>query len=132
MRSLDTNVLVRYLMADDPRQCAAAERVLEQCHENQEQVFLSIPVLCETVWVLTRGYRESKPVVIEILKQILDKDLFQVEDHAAVRRSLQAYRDGKADFVDYLIGEVSGAAGCRDTVTFDRDLRGAPGFTVLA
>ena len=132
MRSLDTNVLVRYLMADDPRQCAAAERVLEQCHENQEQVFLSIPVLCETVWVLTRGYRESKPVVIEILKQILDKDLFQVEDHAVVRRSLEAYRDGKADFTDYLIGEIGRAAGCRDTVTFDRALRGAAGFTVLS
>lgn len=132
MRSLDTNILVRYLVADHPRQLAMAERVIEECRETKESIFLSIPVLCETVWVLTRNYLQPKPVLIEILEQILAKDLFRLEHDAAIRRSLQAYRDGKAGFIDYLIGEISQDAGCRDTVTFDRSLRGAPGFTVLS
>jgi predicted nucleic-acid-binding protein len=49
-----------------------------------------------------------------------------------VRQSLEHYRRGKATFPDYVIGEISRHAGCRDTVTFDRDLRSAPGFTILA
>ena len=132
MRALDTNVLVRYLAADDPTQLAAVEQFIEECSENQEPVFLSVPVLCETVWVLARLYSQTKVVVIEILEEILAKDLFQIEHEDAVRRSLQAYREGKAGFADYLIGEVSREAGCRDTVTFDRELRGAAGFTVLS
>jgi predicted nucleic-acid-binding protein len=83
MRSLDTNVLVRYLAADHPKQFAAAEGLIEECR------------------------------------------------NALVRRSLELYREGKANFSDYLIGEISRQAGCRDTVTFDRALKGAPGFTLL-
>ncbi len=44
---------------------------------------------------------------------------------------LEIYHRGKGNFTDYLIGEISRQAGCRDTVTFDRGLKGAPGFTLL-
>jgi predicted nucleic-acid-binding protein len=47
------------------------------------------------------------------------------------REALQLYRGGPGDFSDYLIGLVSKAAGCRDTVTLDRSLTGAAGFSVL-
>jgi len=58
-------------------------------------------------------------------------DLFRVEREPLVRRSLQHFRHGKGNFADYLIGEIGSEAGCRDTVTFDRALRDAPGFQML-
>ena len=131
MRSLDTNVLVRYLAADDPKQFALAERVIEECRENQEPLFLAAVVLCELVWVLARSYHQTKPVIVGILEHIVEDELFQIEHHSIVRRSLQAYRQGRGSFADYLIAELSRGAGCRDTVTFDQALRGAAGFTVL-
>jgi predicted nucleic-acid-binding protein len=48
-----------------------------------------------------------------------------------VRRSLDAFRDGRGDFADYAIGEMCLAAGCQDCVTFDRGLKDAAGFTLL-
>ena len=48
----DTTVLVRALTGDDPRQSRLAQRALEAA----EAVALPIPVLCELVWVLRRGY----------------------------------------------------------------------------
>jgi predicted nucleic-acid-binding protein len=44
---------------------------------------------------------------------------------------VEFYRTGRAGFPDYVIGEISKQAGCRDTVTFDRALRDTPGFTLL-
>jgi len=131
MRALDTNVLVRYLAADDKKQLAIAEEIFEECMRTREPLFLSAIVLCELVWVLARSYGQTKPELIRELEKILEMDLFRVEYDALVRRSLQAYRVGRGNFSDYLIGEISTHHGCRDIATFDRALRGSSGFTVL-
>lgn len=132
MRSLDTNVLVRYLAADDKKQLAVAEVIFEECMRNREPLFLSAIVLCELIWVLARSYGQTKAELIHELEKILEMDQFRIEYDALVRRSLQAYRVGRGNFSDYLIGEISTHHGCRDIVTFDRALKGSSGFTVLA
>ena len=48
-----------------------------------------------------------------------------------LREACEAYRTGRADFADYLIGAVNRHAGCSETVTFDRRLKGASGFRLL-
>jgi predicted nucleic-acid-binding protein len=131
MRGLDTNVLMRYLAADDPRQTAVAERLLEECQRKEESLFLPVLVVCELVWVLRRSYGQSKAQIVQTLERILGMQLLRVEHENLVRRSLTAYRAGKADFPDYLMGEICRQAGCRDIVTFDRGLRGALGYTVI-
>ena len=131
MRNLDTNILVRYLTADDRGQLAAVERLIEDCRLDREPLFLSTLVLCELLWVLSSSYGQTKTMIIQVLEQILEMDQFRVEDDALVRRSLEAYTRGKGNFADYLIGEIGRRAGCRDTVTLDRALKGAEGFTVI-
>lgn len=131
MRALDTNVLVRYIVADDPKQLALAESIIGECTENEEPVFLSVPVLCELVWVLDRSYQQSKAQMLDVLDTILRKSLFRIEHNELVRRSVHAWSRGKGDFADHLIGEIARHAGCRDTVTFDRGLQGSAGFTFL-
>ena len=131
MRGLDTNVLVRYLAADEPRQCAAAERVIEECLRNEEPLYLTVVVLCELVWVLTRLYRQTKPQIAGYIEQILGTAQFSIEHDALVRAALRSWRSGKGDFSDHLIGEIARHAGCRDTVTFDRGLRHVTGFSVI-
>jgi predicted nucleic-acid-binding protein len=62
---------------------------------------------------------------------IFELDVFRVERESLVRHCLELYRNGRGDFADYLIGAIGAEAGCRDTVTFDRALRGAANFSVL-
>lgn len=131
MRAVDTNVLIRFVMKDDPLQTGAARRFLGECRMNREHVFIPVPVVCELVWVLDRVFGQTKAEIIGALERFLDLALFQFDQEGAIRRGLAQYRRGRADFADYLIGELSVQAGCRDTVTFDRALRGAPGFTIL-
>lgn len=131
MRALDTNVLVRFVVDDDPVQSAKAERVLVESHLLHEHLFVSIPALCELVWVLKSGLRQSKVRIVAVIQSLVNDDLFQVESKHHVMAALDRYRQGNADFADYLIGELARKAGCRDTVTFDRALKGSPGFTLL-
>jgi predicted nucleic-acid-binding protein len=131
MRGLDTNVLVRYLMADDVQQTAFAVRLVEQSRQTGDRLFVSALVLCETVWVLSRTYGQAKAEIIRALELILRTKQFHLENDVLVRRSLDAFRDGRGDFADYVIGEICRQAGCDDCITFDRGLKGAAGFTLL-
>ena len=131
MRGLDTNFLVRYITADDARQTNVAERLMERSSVAGEPPFIPMVMLCELVWVLSRIQGQTEEDIIQALDYILETRLFQVENDAMVQRSLEAFRNGRADFGDYLTGEICRAAGCEDCVTFDGGLKGAVGFTLL-
>jgi predicted nucleic-acid-binding protein len=131
MRALDTNVLVRFLTDDNAVQSAVAERVLVESHANHEHLFISIPALCELVWILKGGLSQSKVNIVSVIQSLVNDDLFQIESKHHVIAALDLYRQGNADFADYLIGQLARKAGCRDTVTFDKALKGSPGFTIL-
>jgi predicted nucleic-acid-binding protein len=88
-------------------------------------------VLCETAWVLRSVFSGSRTEVLELIERLLDTDVFQVEAEDAVRAALQSCRPGKGDFADHLIGHMNLAKGCRSTVTFDRSLGRAAGFSTL-
>jgi predicted nucleic-acid-binding protein len=131
MRALDTNVLVRFVTNDDEGQAAVVERLFAECQRNREHLFISAPVICELVWVLKNGVGQTRAEIVDVIDALTEDDLFQIEHKSLVARALDRYRRGKADFADYLIGQIGDHANCRDTVTFDRALKGSPGFTIL-
>ncbi len=131
MRAVDTNVLVRFFMDDNRDQAAKARRIFETSRDRREPLLIVPHVLCELVWVLTVSFQLSKAEIVDILLRILVADVFLIERVNLVTRALEHYKAGRADFSDYLLGEIATASGCRDTVTFDKGLRGATGFTPL-
>src|SRR5258708_20830848 len=88
-------------------------------------------VLCELVCFLRGAYRFSKPTVASALDKIMDVALFSFDDRDLLRGALDEYRDGAGDFSDYVLGRRNRRAGCEQTVTFDRSLRGSPSFAAL-
>lgn len=129
MIGLDTNILVRFLMVDDPAQSARAARVMETLSE-EEPGFVSVVVLAETVWVLDRFYRQDRATIADVVQELLSSDSLALEHSAAVAWALGATRDQGADFADALIGAIAAEAGCERTLTFDRRAARLPGFTL--
>lgn len=127
MRGVDTNVLLRMVLLDDEKQSASARRLAR----GNERLFVTSIVLCEFVWVLQRGYALSREQIADTLEKLLQSDLIEAQDEDAAREALALYRGGRGDFADRLIGLLSQSAGCQDTVTFDRALKGLEGFTLL-
>ncbi|NEN88138.1 MAG: type II toxin-antitoxin system VapC family toxin [Okeania sp. SIO3H1] len=128
MIGVDTNILVRYLTRDDELQW---QKALEIIRENQP-CFVSNIVLCELVWVLkSQKYRFTKDRIINILEMMLQSTVFELENPSVIYEAIERTKQGSADFSDYLIGVISRRAGCVETVTFDRKLRGEIGFNCL-
>lgn len=132
MRGFDTNLLVRFVTRDDPRQWRIVHDLVAAGEAQSQRFHINTIVLCELVWVLVSPpYRLDRSEVVALLDGLLSTPTFEVQARHRVRRALDAYRDGAADFADYLIGEENHHAGCSDTATFDKQLKSATGFTVL-
>ena len=132
MIALDTNVLVRLIVQDDDAQARLVERLLIKARRDQTALFVADVVLCELVWLLTRRFGHSRAEIAATLDSILRTELVVVSDAGIVDRALEAYRNGKGDFADYLIREQAMADESSEVVTFDRTLKGEAGFRILA
>ena len=130
MIAADTNLVVRYLVHDDPHQTAIVERVFGEAEARGEPIFLSHLVLCEVCWTLTSSYRLGKAAVVAALQALLHDGAFLLQDREIVEGALGHYGKGGAGFSDYLIGEVARAQGATVTLTFDRKLSRARGFAI--
>jgi predicted nucleic-acid-binding protein len=120
VNGVDTNVLIRFIVRDDADQAAAADRFLERECSRDEPCLINRIVLCELVWMLDRGYRYRRGPIAGVIDKILRTEELRVENAAEAWAALQAYRDGRADFADGLIGRTNRALGCAATATFDR------------
>lgn len=132
MIGIDTNVLVRSITFDDPEQSPKAEEFLRAAQQRGEPLFVNVIVLCELAWTLCgKRFRYARGEVADTLEELLAVGVFRIQHRDEVKRAIHAFRRGNADFADYLIGGLNGAAGCEDTATFDGKLAGKAGYLGL-
>ena len=130
MTGIDTNVLVRYLVQDDPEQARKASRfITEECSTENPGLINRI-VLCELVWVLETAYGYARESVARTLEKILRTSQLTIEDHQEAWSSFREYQGG-ADFADSFVAAVNRRLGCERTVTFDRKAGRRTGFAIL-
>ncbi len=120
MNGLDTNVLVRYIVQDDPVQSKIATKWIEKNCTSDEPGCVNVVVVCELSWVLSRGYGYKRETIVSVIRGILSSPELSVEEDEAVWQALKAYESGASDFADCLIGILNKRAGAATTVTFDR------------
>jgi predicted nucleic-acid-binding protein len=122
MIGLDTNVVVRYLVQDEPKQSEQANRIIEKAVVDGETLGISQVTLCEIVWVLERCYSVSKKELIDVLKQLLQTQQIRVEHDAIARQALRDFEHhAGVDFSDCLIGRQNAFNDCSFTYTFDKN-----------
>ena len=128
MIGLDTNVLVRYLVQDDPVQSAKATAVIEQQLTEDDPGFVSIVAMVETAWVLDTAYGFAPAAIAVAIERLLQIDVLVVQDEQAVFTAMRALKRGLGSFADALIGALGAKAGCSRTLSFDRAALRLPGF----
>ncbi len=130
MIGLDTNVLVRYIMQDDPKQSAKASKLIESLDGNN-QGYITMVSVVELYWVLTSSYELSGQQVGQALEAILRTKQFLVERADQLMRALRVFGEGRADFADCLIERSAAGAGCNQTMTFDVGASKFAGMTLI-
>ena len=129
MIALDTNVLVRFLVAEEDapgivneayrEQRLAARELVRGAIAAGESIFVGPVVLCEFVWVLRQGYGVAKGAVVEKLTELLEAADVVLGEREVVEPAVERYRRHGGDFADFVIRGQAERAGAGATYTFD-------------
>lgn len=130
MIGLDTNVLVRYIMQDDPKQSQKATALIESLTDDHPG-FITVVSVLELYWVLTTCYDLTDSQVKQALDVLLRTRQIIVDRADQVLRALRVFETGKADFADCLIERTASSAGCEQTLTFDVNAAKYAGMTLI-
>jgi predicted nucleic-acid-binding protein len=110
----DTNLLVRAVLNDHPAQSTLAAAALREA----KVVALPLPVLCEFVWVLSRGYKIPTADIVHAVQSLIDSASSAV-DRQAAEAGLALLASG-GDFADGVIASEGFRLGGEELLSFDR------------
>lgn len=117
MRAVDTNVLVRLITRDDPKQVAVAETFVAR------GAWVPYLAIAETTWVLETVYERDPAAIATAVEMLLSHEKLTVQDSEVVAAAVAQFRQQpRVGFSDCLMVEVARKAGHTPVGTFDRDL----------
>jgi predicted nucleic-acid-binding protein len=111
----DTNILLRAIVGDDPKQSRLAEAELGKA----SAVVIPIPVFCELVWVLLQTYKMPASEVAAAVRGLLDSAKVLTNRPAA--EAGYSILEGGGDFADGVIAYEGKELGGGTFVSFDKD-----------
>lgn len=112
--TVDTNVLIRGIVRDDLKQAAAAARILK----NASLIAVSLPCLCEFVWVLRRVYGFDSDAIAAAIRALLDTKNATMNRPAA--EAGLALLEAGGDFADGVMAYEGTWLGGESFVSFDK------------
>ena len=130
MIGLDANVLVRYLMADEPHQGEQARAALESL-TTEDPGYVNLAVLLETMWVLKRYFRVSGESIVSTVAGLLEVPTLKFQCDDDIRQAVRISQQFGHELPDCLIARLNTSAGCTKTVTFDRRATRLPTMTLI-
>jgi predicted nucleic-acid-binding protein len=110
----DTNVLVRAITEDHESQSKAAQSALKRA----ELVAISVPALCELVWVLSQGYKVPSQNIATAIRHLINGENVEVNRPAAEAGLI--FLDAGGDFADGVIAYEGSWLGADTFVSFDK------------
>lgn len=117
MRSVDTNVLVRLITRDDPKQVAVAEAFVAR------GAWVPYLAMAEAIWVLESVYERDPAGIATAVEMLLSHERLTVQDSEVVAAAVAQFRQQpRVGFSDCLMVEVARKAGHTPLGTFDRAL----------
>ncbi len=129
MQTLDTNVVVRLLVGDDPQQTPIAEQAFLSAINNGG-VYLPDVVLAEVAWVL-RGYALDRDIRFQLLERLVRTRGVVVDDIDAVITALEQFRQG-GDLADQLILARATSAGALPVLSFGKGFSQSQGVELIS
>lgn len=117
----DTNIFLRLILNDIPKQADEVERLLKKVKKGNVKVLVPQIIIFEIEYALSRYYKFPKIEIIDKLEAILTAPYFSIQDGNIFRRSLKDYREKNLSLVDCFLLAKSEIEEVQ-IFTFDKDL----------
>ena len=131
MKSLDTNVLVRFLVRDDQEQADKVYELFKQTEVEKGTLHISNLVILELMWVLESAYQIERNDIISSLDKLILIPLFSFENHSALQGFLIDAPGSSYDLSDLLIAHTAKSCDADVVLTFDKKASRHPLFEML-
>ena len=131
MIGLDTNVVLRLLLNDDPAQNDRLDALLQAHGQAPGALLITDVLLAEVFWTLRSAYAQDKPALLRALQGLLEEASIAFEDRQSVADAVAAYEAGPCGFADCLVAAKNQRLGSSFTATFDRRMARLPGVRVI-
>lgn len=131
VHALDTNVLIAWLLDEDPRQSRAALRLFKQTETAGDTLLLTWPVLQQLIWVLRERYDVPRESILSAVASILGIGCIKFEDAEFLEEFIQEAQISHLQLDDLIIGACARARGADSVMTFNRRAGRHPWFDVI-
>ncbi len=132
MIGIDTNVLLRWLIAPDEWDIGSSKNEIDIVDKilraKGSEFFVNPIVVAETTWILEQKLKLDRAAVCEIIDRLLYSTNIRVGEANAVNDARQVYGHSNVGFADCLIARINRRVGCAYTLTFDRKAGRQVGF----
>lgn len=129
MTGIDTNIILRAALDDDPVQSPLAQDLLESLTRDAPG-FVTMVTLAEVFWIIRRREGFDRPTALALIRGLVESEVLEFDDGEGVVLALEAADDG-ADFAGALIASTMAQFGVTETVTFDRRAAQRLGWRLL-
>jgi predicted nucleic-acid-binding protein len=132
MIGIDTNVLLRWLIAPDAWDIGTSKAEIELVEKTIRargaEFYVNAIVIAETTWILEQKLKLARADICEVIDRLLYSVNITVGDAASVTMARQAYEGSNIGFADCLIACMNLHAGCDYTLTFDKKAGRSTGY----
>jgi len=119
---IDTNVVLRHILYDDPAQASAIKPLFDEIRSGEKAVLLLESVLAECVYILLDYYEVPKTEVVEKLTGVLRYPGIVNRDKHDLREALKLFGEHTIDFVDCIL-VAKARVGELELISFDEKLK---------
>ena len=120
MRTIDANVILRFLTNDLPDQANQAASLLKKVENKQEQVFLPDIILADIIWILEGYYKQSREQVRDWIIAILSLPGLEFPSKKVAFNALDIYVENRIDWSDAFTAGQMIAQGITEIISFDK------------
>ena len=132
MIGLDTNVVLRLLLNDDPEQRLYVVKAIQQTRRLAITVTITLAVVLEMEWVLRSIAKMTKPQVLSFFDLLLEAHDIEIDNEKVLEQALHLYANAACDFAECLFLAQYQRMGCQTMLTFDAKAARMAGVQLVA
>lgn len=121
MRLLDTNILLRYFLNDEPEKAQRVLLMLEKIDRNEEKTEINSLVLFECIFTLHKSYHKSPKEIAELLEPIFELRGLHIENREIFLQALDVFVSHNISFADAFNVAYMQVNDIKEIYSFDRD-----------
>ena len=132
MVGLDTNVVLRLLLSDDPAQKMRAAKFIQQAKKLDTRIIITLAVVLEMEWVLRSSAKMDKTQVLNVFNLLLESYDIEIDNEKVLEQVLHVYENAASDFAECLFLAQYQRMGCSTMLTFDAKAARMTGVELVA